>query len=559
VGNIEGIWNQTMYVDGSPPIITKTHPSEGYVYNSTTGEQYIVPYAVIILSAIDLPDTICSAGIEAIFWRYDYENVSHPVSETDTGQGIVVNISQYYNESIIENDFDGIYLWYLYDNSTGVYFIEDCEHVLYYFAKDRACHHSIIHNQTYYVDGLPPESWLITQFIEWDEYITPYTEFIIQAEDKGCHGGIGTYVIYFTVSGPKNSKFYWNGHYFNCDGTWYTSTPNGIIAFQIRDNTGYAPSGKYSIEFYAIDSFGNIETPSHIRWFLMDNTPPITSIFFMGPNYHDAHDWITSETNIVLHASDGGSGTKLTKYRIDNGPEKTYIAPLLITTEGAHVIHYYSKDWTNIVEDEKSITVIIDNTPPVQNFNFDGKTYKCENTTWITPQTKILLDGNDDGCGLGKIYYRWGSETWRQYNDYITLSSGEKELIYYMEDKLGNSGELQKITVAIDDSAPTVFINSPKENYLYIAGREILNLHRLRGSDAVIIGPAIINFTAADSSGIYTMELYIDGQLRHKTYNGALEFRWNQMAFAIHTIEIKVTDHFGHSTTKEIKVWLFNL
>ncbi len=559
LGNIEEIWNQTMYVDGSPPIINKTHPDEGYIYNSTTGEQYIAPYAVIILSAMDFPSTICSAGVEGIFWRYDYDGASHPLNEMDNDQGMIINISQYYNDSVIENDFGGIYLWYLYDNSTGVYFMENCEHILYYFAKDRTCHHSIIHNQTYYVDGLPPDSWLITQFSQWDNYITPYTEFIIQAEDDGCHGGIDNYVIHFTVTGPKNSKFYWNGDHFNCDGNWHSGVLEGDIAFQIRDETGRAPSGKYTIEFYATDDFGNTETPPHIKWFLLDNTPPTTNIFFMGPNYHDTNQWITSETNIILHASDEGSGTKITKYRIDNGPKKTYTAPLLITTEGIHTLHYYSKDWTDTVEGEKSLTIIIDNTPPLQNLSFNGANYTSNNTTWITSQTYIILEGYDNGCGLGKIYYRWGTKTWKQYNHSIILTGGKTELEYYMEDKLGNSGDIQEITVGIDDQAPVVIINSPKDNYLYIAGRAILYLRKLPGSDAVIIGTAIIDATASDTSGIYTMELYIDGELRHKTYNGALEWRWNQLAFAIHTIEIRVYDNFGHSTTKEIKVWMFNL
>jgi hypothetical protein len=536
------------------------HPTEGYFVDPETGDQYIVPYALITLSAYDLPNNTCRSGIQGIYWRYEFKNLSYPSSESDTVYGAVVNMSQYYTDEVIDSEFAGVYLWYLYNETIGIYFTEDCEHILYYFAKDRTCHHSIIHNQTYYVDALPPESWLITQFGKWDEYITPYTEFIIQAEDKGCQGGIGDYIIYFSVSGPQGSKFYWNGLYLNCDGTWYTSTLNGSIAFQIRDKNGHAPSGKYNIKFYAIDSFGNNETPLHSKWFLLDNTPPTTSILFMGPKYNDKYDWITSETDIILHASDIGSGTKLIKYRIDDGPEKTYIGPFVITTEGIHTIRYHSKDWTEAIEDEKSLIVKVDNTPPLQNLNFDGKTYKCENVTWIIPQTKIILEGNDDGCGLGKVYYRWGTETWRQYNGFITLLSGEKELSYYMEDKLGNSGEIQKITVAIDDDDPIIFINSPKENYLHIAGREILNLRRLRGSDAVIIGPAIINVTAEDSSsGISTMELYIDGQLRYKTYNGVLEWRWNQLAFAIHTIEIRADDNFGHSTSKEINVWMFNI
>ena len=371
-GNSEEIQYQTPYVDGSLPIIHKEHPTVGYWYYEDTGEQYILPYAIITLSATDLPKNECSAGIEGIFWRYEYNNVSYPQNESDNEYGTVINISIFYNDTIIHSDFAGVYLWWIYNDTSAIFFKEECKHILYYFAKDRVCHHTPVHNQTYYVDDTPPHSWLTLELDYWDIHITSTTEFTIWAEDEGCNGGVGSYTIHFAITGPQGSMFYWNGNYYPCDGSWHTGPLTTPVAFQIRDQSGYAPPGKYTIRFYAVDDLGNTETPQNIRHFILDNTPPTTTLSFIGPTYTKGVTWISGTTLIKLEANDKGADVKLIKYRIDNGIEKTYTDPFSLPSEGQHTIYYYSKDWTNNIENLNSYQLSVDNTPPETQSQITG-------------------------------------------------------------------------------------------------------------------------------------------------------------------------------------------
>ena len=89
----------------------------------------------------------CSSGIENIYWRYEWNGTSYPLPDHPAA----VNGSLLSDKPEIAN-----YWWYVYNESTGIHFAEECRHDLYYFAKDKVCHNSTVHHQVYYVDASEP-------------------------------------------------------------------------------------------------------------------------------------------------------------------------------------------------------------------------------------------------------------------------------------------------------------------------------------------------------------------------------------------------------------------
>ncbi|HEC76998.1 MAG TPA: VWA domain-containing protein, partial [Thermoplasmatales archaeon] len=104
-------------------------------------------------------DNPCASGIEGIYYGYYYNGEWYPRDENDTTEyhTEIVDISIYYNDTVINEDFGGIYLWYVYNDSIGIHFNESCVHDLYYWTKDNVCHHSEIHYKRYRVDKEEPE------------------------------------------------------------------------------------------------------------------------------------------------------------------------------------------------------------------------------------------------------------------------------------------------------------------------------------------------------------------------------------------------------------------
>jgi len=114
----------------------------------------------------------CASGIEGIYYGYEFNGTFHPNSMTDnvSTYGQVINISQYYSDEEIRTNFSGHYLWYVYDNSIGVHFHEECIHWLYYWTKDNVCHHTPVYMQVYHVDEYNP---VVMKFLRGHGYYTP--------------------------------------------------------------------------------------------------------------------------------------------------------------------------------------------------------------------------------------------------------------------------------------------------------------------------------------------------------------------------------------------------
>jgi len=423
-----------------------------------------------------------------------------------------------------------------------------------------------VYNQTHYVDLEPPESWMTLELDHDGNMITPYTEFTIWQEDFACGlpGGSECCMIHYRIDGVPGQTFYYEQEwpYPPTDGKWRvgeagSDTP---VSFQIRDPQGFIKAGKYIVEFYAEDCLGNIEPIIHRHIYYPDTESPLTTLLFSGPRYEDQQDtWITEDTKVTLKSSDPESGVSIIKYMVDDGVERTYTAPFTIAGEGWHTIQYYAIDHTGTTEDVHTLEVRVDSSGPDSAVSFMGETYETSSVTWITSGTTLCVDSSDGGCGLATVYYRTNEGSWQEYQGAVSLaSSGVVE--FYAVDNLGNTGGTGEVSVGIDASAPVVSYKSPQASHLYIAGREIMVLPQSMDVDAVVIGPTTVSAAASDTGvGIESLCLYIDGELRQSSSTGSLEFVWNQRSFLKHKLEIVSTDFFGHSSSKILHLWVFNL
>jgi hypothetical protein len=109
-------------------------------------------------SVVAYRENPCASGIEDIYYGYEFNGTYHPMDmeDNESTYGDIVNISKYYDDAEIEEEFGGRYLWYTYDPAIGVHFHEECIHWLYYWTKDNVCHHTDVHRQVYHVDEYNP-------------------------------------------------------------------------------------------------------------------------------------------------------------------------------------------------------------------------------------------------------------------------------------------------------------------------------------------------------------------------------------------------------------------
>jgi hypothetical protein len=163
------------------------------------------------------------------------------------------------------------------------------------------------------------------------------------------------------------------------------------------------------IEYYGFDNLGNTESIQTITVYL-DNMPPETSVTVGDPQHLAPDDrlFITSHTPIELHAVDnpGGSGVAFITYRINdgawttiNGTDWTFTIP---GEDAEYVVSYYSTDNCGNAESVQSITLYLDNTPPVvtlcvELIGTDHRVYLPDDVTNIelTDNEKLVAEVAD--------------------------------------------------------------------------------------------------------------------------------------------------------------------
>ena len=227
-----------------------------------------------------------------------------------------------------------------------------------------------------------------------------------------------------SLSGVKETKYRID------DGTWKIYS----LPFTLTGSTVY---------YYSEDNAGNAEAekPIEVR---IDKVAPETTATLSGTEGENG--WYTSDVIVTLSATDDGSGVKETKYRIDDGPWKTYSLPFTVT---GSTVHYYSEDNAGNAEVEKSIQVKIDKVAPETTTTLSGT--EGENG-WYVSDVTVTLSATDDGSGISETKYRIDDGIWRTYSLPFTLTGSTVH--YYSEDNAGNTEAEKSMEVRIDKVAP---------------------------------------------------------------------------------------------------------
>ena len=123
--------------------------------------------------------------------------------------------------------------------------------------------------------------------------------------------------------------------------------------------------GTHTIRYYSRDYLNNTEEERE-QQVRIDENAPKTTIEYIGPSYREeTRDWITSDTQIVLNATDQQkSGVNKTYYRLDEGPWFEYLVPFTLE-EGTYHLKYYTTDKVANKEDAWTQVVMVNDTPPV--------------------------------------------------------------------------------------------------------------------------------------------------------------------------------------------------
>lgn len=311
-----------------------------------------------------------------------------------------------------------------YNPNIGMAGLQDGEHTLYYYAKDNVENTATKSSFAFYLDRLPP---VVEHSVNGDQYkgnylyVSPRTKIGLSATDNKA----GVKKIFYRWDEKERFDY---GSEFNI--------PNTL--------------GLHTVKYDATDNVENLAPNKYLKVFL-DNRNPETGIKYGRPQFfHRDTLFITSRTAISLFARDAHSGVLKTEYAIDGGGMKGY-SQFMLPSEGYHTVTFKSTDRVNNVEEMKTSSVFVDNTPPDLYVNFSIEPIGQKGGLKIYPNyVRMYIGATDKHVGTDKLFYSIDGGALTPYSSAATLDVSEmsrfkKRKKYKVkvvgEDKLGNKSE----------------------------------------------------------------------------------------------------------------------
>jgi len=272
----------------------------------------------------------------------------------------------------------------------------------------------------------------------------------------------------------KDANNYETTHSSNILISLLTTSPDGEFrqfgtTTKITSITLPAGSSTVKIDYYDIKggthtltaSATGLASSTATVTVIPDTTPPVTTMTIGSPKYSSgATTFISGSTVFELSASDDASGVKETKYRFDGSSWNTYTTgfALSMLSDGSHTIGYYSTDKSNNNEAEKTLTVILDKTPPtISSASPTGSLILGSTSVRFTVRVEDSLSGvkevrlTVDGVSQGTMTI--GSN----YSKTIILSEGPHTWSVEALDNLDNAETWSgSFTFTVDNTPPTV-------------------------------------------------------------------------------------------------------
>ena len=180
--------------------------------------------------------------------------------------------------------------------------------------------------------------------------------------------------------------------------------------------------------------------------------------------------FVNSDVFFKLNSSDKDTGLDFVEFSLDDSSFMTYHNPFHILEEGKHEISYRGFDNSKNLEVAKTIPVIVDNTAPKTELNTTEPLFYKGLTAYCSANTKWYISATDDltGSGTAGAYIGTDLNSLRLRGDgkeneeayYSLTEEGPTKVYYTAVDNVGNLAPVSVVSVVVDTTAPTVFIEN---------------------------------------------------------------------------------------------------
>ncbi len=371
-----------------------------------------------------------------------------------------------------------------------------------------------------YADGTPPKTSVHNNIISYEKTDSLYFGKNLKIWFSATDATSGVEQTYISVNGEPYSDY-------------------------LHDTLTFEHGLTYTIKYYSTDYVGNYEKEQSIT-FTIDTTRPLTNLVVTGSHIDNI---ISDNCKVSLKPQDAFSGTAKTYYYIDNQAKKVYTTPINVSNlrEGRHILHYFTKDNVNNIENEKSYEFFIDRTPPMLIDEIIGDYVYVNGKAYTSGRSQIQLTAIDNRAGVKAIYYSYDCKDWTLYDKpfYLPANQDNVKIYYYAEDNVGN-----KTQCDINNSSSTKLFASQMDltppDLKHRFSSPVISLF-----DTVYISDktSIILYATDDLSGLNNISYQVDNE---QSVQYSTPFKYNNNGY--HKITYFGFDKVNNMATDEFYV-----
>jgi len=245
-----------------------------------------------------------------------------------------------------------------------------------------------------------------------------------------------------TYWGGRNVSLYCNDSGMGCAATYYCLGSDCTPATPY--STAIAINASTDLRYFSTDRAGNSEAIKTGKYTITpDTTPPATIPSSPSGTY--------GPSNVNLFCSDGnGSGCANTRYCLGAGctPAATYTGSVNVATSTD--FRFYSRDNAGNSETIKTVSYVIDTTPPTTSPSVAAGRYPGAQSLSLT-----CSDGSGTGCAYTYYCLGNGCTPSTSYSSPISVSFST-DLRFYSGDRSGQNESIKTASYIItDETAPT--------------------------------------------------------------------------------------------------------
>ncbi|MEK7384533.1 MAG: hypothetical protein AAB262_14780, partial [Elusimicrobiota bacterium] len=221
--------------------------------------------------------------------------------------------------------------------------------------------------------------------------------------------------------------------------------------------------GTHTLQFYSVDVLGNAEVVRSTQ-VAVDGLPSRTAVAFGEPKFTGDRLYVSSATLIEFSAADDlaeagdgvGVGTAQTLLSVDAAAFAAAASTVSLSTGGAHVLSWFSRDLVDNAELVASTSVVVDLTPPLTVLLISSPSVAQASGTVVGPATVLRFSAQDAASGVKDTFLALSTGVFALAPATFTLTGadGARVVEFYSRDNVLNTEPVVSAAVLLDAKPP---------------------------------------------------------------------------------------------------------